>query len=230
MNEFRLRNHYVSVAIYLFLTLLVGISVVLLPLHGIECDIVLNIQSFAQKTVGLQVFQVVTYLGDFYLWVFFCSVYLIYAYFRSRRSLGSAVELAVFLGITTVFTSFAKVASARPRPDCPGLGVYQEDIISSFSYPSGHVSRSAGAFLILSRGNRTKEVLGTIAVFLVSLSRIVLGAHYLTDVVGGIFLSLATQKIANLVLLFFDAHYSLSTLTRAQYSKCRALTDTLLER
>ena len=212
MSESRLRNHYVSTAIYLFLTLLIGVFVVLLPLNGIECNIALNMQSFAQKTIGLQVFQVVTYLGDFYLWVIFGSVYLIYAYFRSRKSFGSAVEIAVFLIITTALTSFVKVVFARPRPDCPGLSVYQEDIISSFSYPSGHVSRSAGAFLILSRGNRTKEVLGTMAVFLVSLSRIVLGAHYLTDVVGGIFLSLAAQKIANLVLLFFGTRYKVTKL------------------
>jgi undecaprenyl-diphosphatase len=206
MNESRLRNHYVSTAIYLFLTLLIGVLVILLPLNGIEYNIVLNMQSFAQRTIGLQVFLVVTYLGDFYLWVVFGSVYLIYAYFKSREHLGSAVEIAIFLVVTTVLTSFVKVVFARPRPDCPGLSVYQEDVISSFSYPSGHVSRSTGAFLVLSRGNRTKEVLGTAAVFLVSLSRIVLGAHYLTDVVGGIFLSLAAQKIANLVLLFFEKH------------------------
>jgi membrane-associated phospholipid phosphatase len=201
MSKSRLRNPYVSTAIYLLLTLLIGAFVVVLPLNGLECNIVLNVQIYAQKTVGLQFFQVVTYLGDFYLWVIVGSVYLIYAYFKSRKSLDSAVELAVFLVVTTALTSFLKVVFTRPRPDCPGLSVYQEDVISSFSYPSGHVSRSAGAFLILSRGNRTKEVLGTVAVFLISLSRIVLGAHYLTDVIGGIFLSLAAQKIANLVFV-----------------------------
>jgi undecaprenyl-diphosphatase len=90
----------------------------------------------------------------------------------------------------------------RPRPDCLGLSVYDDDFVSSFSYPSGHVSRATGAFLILVRGIRTKELLAVIAVFLVSLSRMILGAHYLTDVVGGIFLSLAAQRLANLSLSF----------------------------
>jgi len=84
---------------------------------------------------------------------------------------------------------------------CSGISVYSEDPISSFSYPSGHVSRATGAFLALSRGSRTKESVAVIAVFLVSLSRIILGAHYLTDVVGGVFLSLAAQRLANLGML-----------------------------
>jgi membrane-associated phospholipid phosphatase len=59
--------------------------------------------------------------------------------------------------------------------------------------------------LILSRGSTIKESLAVIAVSVVSLSRIILGAHYLTDVVGGIFLSLAAQRIANLSMSFFRA-------------------------
>jgi membrane-associated phospholipid phosphatase len=56
--------------------------------------------------------------------------------------------------------------------------------------------------LILSRGSRTRESLAVIAISIVSLSRVILGAHYLTDVVGGIFLSLAAQRLANLSLPF----------------------------
>ena len=201
MNQSRLRNPYTSTAIYLTLTLLIGIFVVLLPLNDPECNIILNLQNFAQKTIGLQAFQVLTYLGDFYLWVIFASIYLLYTYFRLRKQPGSAIELGIFLVITTALTYFLKVAFARPRPNCSGISVYSEDLISSFSYPSGHVSRAAGAFLALSRGSRTKESVAVIAVFLVSLSRIILGAHYLTDVVGGVFLSLAAQRLANLGML-----------------------------
>ena len=202
MSQSRLKTPYASAAIYLILTLLIGIFVVFLPLNGIECNFVLNLQIFVQKTMGLQAFQILTYLGDFYLWVIFASIYLLYAYFKSRKHLGSAVELAIFLVLTTALTYFIKMVFARPRPDCLGISVYDNDLVSSFSYPSGHVSRASGAFLILSRGSRTKESLAVIAVSLVSLSRIILGAHYLTDVVGGIFLSLAAQRLANLSLPF----------------------------
>ena len=202
MSRSRLKTVYVSTVIYLILTLLIGIFIVLLPLNGIECNIALNLQNFAQKTTGLQAFQILTYLGDFYLWVIFASVYMLYAYFKSRKFFDSAIELAIFLVLTTALTYFIKMVFARPRPDCSGISVYDDDLVSSFSYPSGHVSRAAGAFLILSRKSRTRKSLAVIAVSLVSLSRIILGAHYLTDVVGGIFLSLAAQELANLSLPF----------------------------
>jgi membrane-associated phospholipid phosphatase len=143
-----------------------------------------------------------TYLGDFYLYVVVASVYLLYAYFKSRKHVASATELAIFLTIATALTYTMKLVFARPRPNCPDISVYDTDLISSYSYPSGHVSRATGAFIILSEGSRTKESLAVIAIFIVSLSRIILGAHYLTDVVGGIFLSIAAQTLAKLAWSF----------------------------
>ena len=214
MNQSHLRNPYALTAIYLTLTLLIGIFVVLLPLNDPECNIILNLQNFAQKTIGLQAFQVLTYLGDFYVWVIFAAIYLLYTYFGLRKQLGSAIELGIFLVTTTALTYFTKMVFARPRPNCSGISVYSEDLISSFSYPSGHVSRAAGAFLVLSRGSRTKESLAVIAVFLVSLSRIILGAHYLTDVIGGVFLSLAVQRLANLGMLLLRSKMKKSSVLR----------------
>ncbi|HVP17175.1 MAG TPA: phosphatase PAP2 family protein, partial [candidate division Zixibacteria bacterium] len=108
-----------------------------------------------------------------------------------------------FLGHNNRAPYSIKIVVNRPRPNCPGLRVYSKDLIPSSSYPSGHVSRATGAFVILSRGSRTKQSLAVIAIATVSLSRIFLGAHYPTDVIGGIFLSLAAQKIANLTMPFF---------------------------
>jgi membrane-associated phospholipid phosphatase len=202
VNSYGLKRPCALIAIYLFITIMIGVFVSFLPFDEIECNIVLGLQNFAQKTVGIQIFQVLTYLGDFYLWVVVASIYLLYAYFKSRKHLASAVELAIFMTIATAFTYSFKAVFARQRPNCPGISVYDTDFISSPSYPSGHVSRATGAFIILSKGSRTKESLAVIAMFIVSLSRIILGAHYLTDVVGGIFLSIAAQTLANLALTF----------------------------
>jgi membrane-associated phospholipid phosphatase len=200
MNGCPLKRSHFLTAVCLIVTLVIGVLVAVAGANETECNIVSNLQNLARKTIGLQVFRIVTYLGDFYMWVIFTSIYSIYAYIKSRKHLDTAIELAIFLIITTALIYFTKMVFARPRPSCPGISAYDDDVISSFSYPSGHVSRAAGAFAILSRGSRTKESLAIMAISLVSLSRIILGAHYLTDVVGGIFLSLAAQRLASLSL------------------------------
>ncbi|MGB8780067.1 MAG: phosphatase PAP2 family protein [Candidatus Bathyarchaeia archaeon] len=202
MNSFCLKRPYVLTVVYLIITIVIGLFVVFLPLNQPECKIVLDLHNFTQRTIGLQAFQVLTYLGDFYFWAVLTSVYLLYACFKSRKHLGSATELVVFLVITTALTSFLQVAFARPRPNCSGMSDNDENLFSSFSYPSGHVSRATGGFLNLAKGSKTRQSLAVIAISIVSLSRVILEAHYLTDVVGGIFLSLAAQKLANLSLPF----------------------------
>jgi membrane-associated phospholipid phosphatase len=202
MKGYRLKRSHLLAVVCLTVTFVIGVLAAVAGANETECNIVSNLQNLTRKTIGLQVFRIVTYLGDFYLWVFFTSIYSICAYIKPRKHFDAAIELAVFLIITAGLTYFTKMVFARPRPSCSGISVYDDDVISSFSYPSGHVSRAAGAFAILSRGSRTKESLAIMAISLVSLSRIILGAHYLTDVVGGIFLSIAAQTLANTTLTF----------------------------
>jgi undecaprenyl-diphosphatase len=203
MNRFSLKKPYGLAVVYIAITLLIGVLVVVLPVNQPECNIVLDVHNFTQRTIGLEAFQILTYLGDFYFWVALVSIFLLYAYFKSRKNLDLAIELAIFLFITTALTSLLQLVFARPRPSCLGMSADDENVFPSFSYPSGHVSRATGGFLILSRGSRTKESLAVIAITIVSLSRVILGAHYVTDVVGGIFLSLAAQRLANLGLPLF---------------------------
>lgn len=198
-----MKKQHIRIAAYLIATLIIGLFVTLLPTNMAECSIAVSMQVFVQKTIGIQVFQVLTYIGDFYLWVIFASVYFFYSYLKSRKHLDSASELAIFLIVTTALTYLMKIIISRPRPDCSAIAIYEEeDFISSFSYPSGHVSRATGAFLILSRGSRIGELLSVIAISIVSFSRIILGVHYFTDIIGGILLSLAAQEIASITLPF----------------------------
>jgi hypothetical protein len=90
MNSFCLKRPYVLTVVYLIITIVIGLFVVLLPLNQTECNIVLDLHNFTQRTIGLQVFQVLTYLGDFYFWAVLTSVYFLYAYFKLRKHLGSA--------------------------------------------------------------------------------------------------------------------------------------------
>ena len=57
-----------------------------------------------------------------------------------------------------------------------------------YSFPSGHSSNSAilyGSLPMYKKNNKALLVVGFVAPFLVGLSRVMLGAHYITDVLFG---------------------------------------------
>jgi membrane-associated phospholipid phosphatase len=113
---------------------------------------------------------------------------------RSHR-----ISLAVFLGLATVgslvLQATMKLFFARPRPQLPWANV-----LPDFSFPSGHTMNAVifyGALALILWsvfGRRIGLVALVIAALLslgVGISRIYLGYHYLTDVVGGMLAGIA---------------------------------------
>ena len=96
--------------------------------------------------------------------------------------------------------AFAKVIFTRPRPI--GINLIEE---SGFSYPSGHSMVSMAyygfiAYLIYKK--QKNKLIKTIiiislllTILLVGFSRIYLGVHYLSDVIGGFLLSIVYLMI-----------------------------------
>lgn len=107
----------------------------------------------------------------------------------SQRTTAVLVATSVISG--TVLVSVFKAAFGRIRPDL----AYAELPASGLSFPSGHASMSAIVFLTIaallaSSHTRVSErtyilVTAGLMTFLVGLSRITLGVHYATDVIGG---------------------------------------------
>ncbi|PWB54839.1 MAG: hypothetical protein C3F06_03445 [Candidatus Methanoperedenaceae archaeon] len=69
---------------------------------------------------------------------------------------------------------------------------------NGFGFPSGHAQVSSGFYGYLGVRNKRTQIItvGTIAIFLISLSRIYLGVHYTGDVVGGIIFGLMIAFIS----------------------------------
>jgi undecaprenyl-diphosphatase len=103
-------------------------------------------------------------------------------------------KLAVFLAVTCVgggiVDTIVKVAVGRPRPEV------DEPILTAFgnSFPSGHSMQAVvcyGAlllvFLPLLEGRRRTVAIGATAtlIVLIGVSRLTLGVHYVSDVLGG---------------------------------------------
>lgn len=145
---------------------------------------------FAERrtAIGVDVFRTITDLGNPVGSLAVATVVCI-VLFR-RRQLAAAALLPLVLGGGELLNLILKVAFHRARPE---HGVVHLD---TYSYPSGHVmvaTATYGAFAWLlwsrmnSRRGRVFAVLSMLViVLLISLSRVYLGVHYLSDVLGAI--------------------------------------------
>lgn len=110
--------------------------------------------------------------------------------YRARRSWRPLGFLALTVGGATLTSTLIKLAVARPRPETGAL----VDALG-YAFPSGHSTTAAAAWLAaavvvgsLTRSTAARIALGlvaTLVVVLVGVSRVYLGVHAPTDVLGG---------------------------------------------
>jgi undecaprenyl-diphosphatase len=107
---------------------------------------------------------------------------------RIRRP-GAALFLVAASGGALLLNALMKVYFQRPRPQLPWAST-----LPDFSFPSGHTMNSVAFYVALAviiwsvRGRRSGAVALAVAIVLcglIGLSRIYLGYHYFTDVLGG---------------------------------------------
>ena len=111
--------------------------------------------------------------------------------FLLRRRVRAAILLAVDMGVALFLNSFLKDVFHRHRPD-PFFGITAPN---SFSYPSGHALFAVccyGMLAVLVAARLTNRAVkaatllaGMILATAIGFSRIYLGVHYPSDVLGG---------------------------------------------
>jgi undecaprenyl-diphosphatase len=140
----------------------------------------------------IAVMRVVNVAGD---WRFLlpATLLLFVVFDRARRAWWVWITLMVAAPLAE---SVLKIAVGRPRPEGPAYG-----------FPSGHATAAAayfGAVLYLSEALRPKtrrvvRVVAVIMIVLVGIARVMLRAHWPSDVVGGFALGLALASAATVV-------------------------------
>lgn len=137
----------------------------------------------------------VSRLGNGWFWI--AAACLLVA-IESGAALPALRHLALAALVSTVLYKTLKRWTARPRPFASGEGFrLTVDPLDEFSFPSGHTLHAVAFTLVIQV--YCPVLLWVVLPFtvLVAMSRIILGLHYLTDVLAGAVLG---STVALLVL------------------------------
>ena len=132
-----------------------------------------------------EIFKIITNLGSF--WGILIVIFLVFLVSRKVSY--------ICLGASIIQTSLNRVIKAIVRRPRPNVDVFIRE--SNFSFPSGHAMAITCLYGLLIyylykseiRYRKLLIVICVLIIVLVSLSRVYLGVHYFSDIIGGILLS-----------------------------------------
>lgn len=148
-------------------------------IHTLEIAVTLFLQNLGQWLI--MPMRAVSFLGqeEFYL------LMMPALYWSVSTSLG--IRMGIMLLLTQFSSTFFKLLGQSPRPYWFDPRVQAFSTEASFGLPSGHSLSSAGIFGLMAAKLRQRwvTVLMLVVIFLIGVSRIYLGVHFLTDVLAG---------------------------------------------
>ena len=153
-------------------------------LSKLDGDILLWIQQYLRNDLWTWFWKFITLFGNAGIfWIIVCLVLILY---KKTRKIGipCALSLAVNALATNVILKNL-IARTRPYKAIEGLTILIAEPVD-FSFPSGHAAASfAVAGAVFFSGHRRAGTVLLIFAALIALSRLYLGVHYPSDVIGG---------------------------------------------
>ncbi|MBQ8039819.1 MAG: phosphatase PAP2 family protein [Lachnospiraceae bacterium] len=168
----------------------------------LDGNILLWIQEYIRNDFLTPIFKFITHLGDEgYVWI---AIAVLLLFVKNYRKVGLMVGGSL-LGSLLFNNMIVKNIVARPRP----YRMMEELTIlipepGEYSFPSGHTSSSFAAGVVLYLMLPKKYgIPAMVLAFLIGISRLYVGVHYPTDVLGGMvmgaLLAVETVKITEVI-------------------------------
>ncbi|MFW6134433.1 MAG: phosphatase PAP2 family protein [Elusimicrobiota bacterium] len=171
---------------------------ILISIYG-DMNLSSSLSSLGNKNTPIKILaQYLSDYGNFFYYILF-AYFLIYGGLSKRKDLLKLglIYLGAQLIASVLITRGLKIIIGRPRP---GYGVAHEFFSTKYSFnsfPSGHATDafcSAGV-LWQSGQNYLISFLAFLYSFAIAISRVAAGAHYLLDVLSGIFIGFLVSVI-----------------------------------
>lgn len=163
----------------------------LLQLDG---SVLLWIQEFLRSDLWSWFWISVTRLGDSgFIWL---TSAILMLFFKKTRKVGIAALCSIALCFIITNLGLKNIV-ARPRPytQIAELMILTHPE-SSFSFPSGHTANSFAVALIYFRMLPKKYgIAAVVLAALIGFSRLYIGVHYPSDVIGGFLVALFTSSV-----------------------------------
>uniref|UniRef100_A0A8R1Z7Z3 Phosphatidic acid phosphatase type 2/haloperoxidase domain-containing protein n=1 Tax=Pristionchus pacificus TaxID=54126 RepID=A0A8R1Z7Z3_PRIPA len=145
--------------------------------------------------------KVIEYAVHGFPWIIVSSITAVFAYaYRWNENVQyGLLVLNIGLLVDLAAVGLVKIIVQRERPvENVDDQVFEAPIADQYSFPSGHTSRATMLGVLLSYFFPRLTPIGVVFPLMVAYSRVAMGRHYFTDVIGGLTLG---GLLGGLVLL-----------------------------